>query len=193
MPVLLSIHSNAHDLLSAIAQITTKLNQPFIVLAPTRRYHNVKLTELLLLRKAGFFDLESILVLREDGSLMARKSGGELFSSFLPEQLSISDQNEAARLFQLQKMLRSGPGVRKARLDEVFEYLVLEKKSQAATAKFCKCSPALITARAKEIEKRMGKSIRQLQDLSANFNEMSANESSGTRMTKTPKGADSEY
>jgi hypothetical protein len=162
MPILLTIQSDDELFQSAVSQLVAMCEQPFVLLAPTRGHFNVKITSLLSRKNAGFFDLESHLTLSADGSLRASKTGGELFSKYLPEQKEAVSESEAVKLFALMKSLKSGPSIRKATLEQVFQFLVLDQKSQVETARLCKCSEATISARVKVIEKRMDLPIKQL-------------------------------
>ena len=165
--ILLTIQPGDDAFHLAVAQLVAMLDQPFVLLAPTRRFYNVKISELLSRRNAAFFDLETHLRLLPNGSLQADKSGGELFSQYLPEQREALSESEAVKLFALMKSLNSEPSIRKATLEQVIQFLVLDNMTQAKAAVACKCSEATISARVKEIEKRMGKPIEQLRGIAS--------------------------
>jgi len=174
MPILLTIQPSKEQLLLSVAHMVIMLDQPFIVLAPTRKYFSARITEYLSRRNAGFFDLESHLTLQPNGMLQADKTGGELFSQYLPVQKESVSGNEATRLFALFKSLKSEPRDRKAPLIKVFECLVLDKRSQAETAKICNCSEGLISSRVKRIEKRMNLSVEQLRAFGSQLNDLNS-------------------
>jgi len=171
LPVLLTIQHDEITFHLVVSQLVAKLNQPFVLLSPTRRFFNVTAVELLSRRNAGFFDLESQLSILPNGLLEARKSGGKLFSPYLPEQKAAISENEAVRLFALFERLKLETNYRKASLHEVFTLLVLNKLSQTAAAEKLKCSEATISARVKEIEKRMGNPIETLRNSASEIRE----------------------
>lgn len=172
LPILLTIHNNYNDFLLVVAQLVASLNQPFILLAPTRRLFNIIISELLSRRNAAFFDLESQIAILPNGSLQAHKSGGELFSPYLSEQKTALSENEAVRLFALYEKLKSENNYRKASLHEVFTLLVLDKISQTAAAKKLKCSEGTISARVKVIEDKMYCKIEILRNSASELRNM---------------------
>jgi hypothetical protein len=64
-------------------------------------------------------------------------------------------QGEAERVMKLVRLLNDGPNPRKLRLQEVFQQVVLEGRTQAHVASLYSCSRALVALRVKEIERRM--------------------------------------
>jgi hypothetical protein len=172
LPILLTIPSDENSLRIAAALLVVELNHPFVLLAPTRRFYNVKTSQLLSRSKAGFFDLESQLSILPNGSLEARHPGGELFSPYLSEQNTAPSENDAVRLFALFEKLKLETNCRKASLQEVFTLLVLDKISQAAVAKKLKCSEGTISARVKVIEDKMHCKIEILRNSASQLRNM---------------------
>lgn len=83
----------------------------------------------------------------------------------------VSD-NEAAQVFALMKSMDAGDRTRKAPLERVFRLLVLEGHSQDAVAVKCQCSPALVSLRVTEIERRMQRPLEQLRALATKLGSM---------------------
>lgn len=85
MPVVLTIQRDSASFANAVTQLVMKLKDHFILLAPTNQFLDANSRGLLKGAKAGFFDLKSNLDLLAGGKLQAHKSGGELFSPYLPQ------------------------------------------------------------------------------------------------------------
>jgi hypothetical protein len=171
VPVVLTIENDRDEFRQVVAGVVAQLGRPFVLLGPTSRFLDVSSLGLLHGARAEFFDLASHVMLLPGGALQARKSGGELFSRFLPTPEETMGEGEATRVFALMKMLDSGP--QKAPLESVFRLLVLEGRSQAYAARACKCSKGLLSLRTTQIEKRMKKSIAELQGLASRLGEIS--------------------
>ncbi len=174
LPVVLTIQQDRASLAGAVAQLVAKLKEHFILLAPTSRFLDANSSGLLKSAKAGFFDLESNLIFLPGGKFQARKSGGELFSPFLPQNEDAVSDGEARQVFALMKSLDLGTKYRKAPLEKVFHLLVNEDKSQVFAARNCNCSEPLISLRVRQIEKKMKRSLGELKKLAARLSEMSA-------------------
>jgi hypothetical protein len=172
LPVLLTIQSDENAFHLVAANLVASLNQPFILLAPTRRFFNIKISKLLSRRNAAFFDLASQIDSLSNGSLQAHKSGGELFSPFLPEHREALSENDASRLFVLFQKLKLETAYRKASLCDVFTLLVLDKMSQADAAKKLRCSEGTISARVKVIEDKMQNKIEILRNSASEIRNM---------------------
>jgi len=172
VPVVLTIQDERNEFRQAVAGVVAQLGRPFILLGPTSRFLDANSIGLLHGARAEFFDLASHVTLLPGGVLQARKSGGELFARFLPEPEESVREGEASRVFALMKMLDSG--AKKAPLDTVFRLLVVEGRTQEYAARVCKCSEGLVSMRVTEIEKRMKKSITELQGLASHLGEMAS-------------------
>lgn len=169
LPVVLSIQHNAGDFRNTVAQLVCKLRERFVLLAPTSRYADCISLGMLTGVKAGFFDLESNLNLASNGVLVARRSGGELFSRFLPEPTS---DGVAQQLFALVRQLESETSWRKAPILQVFRLYCMENLSRDEVAKRCGCVPSLVTLRLKTIEQKLGRKPSELRQFSSHFEAM---------------------
>jgi hypothetical protein len=74
-------------------------------------------------------------------------------------------ESEAKRVFGLLEKLDDGDQARKAPLGAVFRQLVLQGQTQQDAAAKLGCSPALISARVKQLEQRMGHPLERLRAL----------------------------
>jgi hypothetical protein len=169
LAIVLVIRPDTESFTNAVAQLVARLPERFILLSPSRRFWNGNSLAWLKTAKAGLFDLESNLDLLAGGKLQARKSGGELFSPFLPQVSEPISDNEARQLFALLKVLESESNYRKAPVTRVFQLYCLEKQSRNAVAKACRCVPSLITLRLKAIHKKLGRKPLELRGISSHF------------------------
>jgi hypothetical protein len=188
LPIVLSIQHEPEHFLYALGQVALRLREGFVVLAPTGRFYDARAQELLGNAKAGFFDLESHLSVLGSGRLHAAKTGGELFTRFLPEKAEALRESDARRVFELFKKLATHRGITKAPLETVFRLAVLEGHSQAQTARLCGCVPALISRRVKTIESRFEMSVEQLRNFASVILEMEASVKGDRRRKR--KGGD---
>ena len=169
LPVVLVIQPDRASFANAVAQLVAKLKEHFILLAPTSRFLDGNSSGLLKTAKAGFFDLESNLILLAGGKLQARKSGAVLFSPYLAQVSEPISDNEARVLFASIKALESESNYRKAPVTRVFQLYCLDKLSRNETAKACRCVPSLITLRLKVIHKKLGRKPLELRGISSHF------------------------
>lgn len=174
VPVVLTIQQDGEDFRNAVAQIIAKFRERFVLLAPTARFHAPGTHALLRNVNAGFFDLESEVTVLPNGGLRARKSGGELFAKFLPEQEKSLTESEAQRVFRLMRLLDDGKKKTKAPLSTVFRLYVFENYSRQKIARHCECVPGLITKQFKVIERIMKLPRQELRALASSLVELGA-------------------
>lgn len=175
LPLVLVIADSEDDFRRAVAELVARLQERFLVVAPSNRFFKANAKELMRKAKAGLFALESELNLLPSGAFLARHGGQKLFAAFVPELEDKVKQSEAARVFSMLKILSDGPKPRKAPLQFVFQSVVLDGHSQEWVAKECECSPALVSMQVTEIERRMQMSLEKLQALASCVAEMKAN------------------
>jgi hypothetical protein len=162
LPIVLTLRVERHEFRHVVAELMARLRRPFILLAPTNRALDGLGHELLANAGAGFFPLDSTLTLLPSGQLHSARPAGELFSPYLPAQAETVNETEAQRIFGLLQKLRSRRPGEKAPLHEVFVALVLEDRTQRATAERCDCSLGQIAARVRELELQFGLTLGQL-------------------------------
>lgn len=174
VPVAITIQQERGEFRQVVADLAARWREGFILFAPTSRFVDGRVHELLSHARAKFFDLESHVRLLPDGTLHAPKRAGELFAQFVTRRDDGASDNEAVRVFALMKSLGTGERTRKAPLDRVFRLLVLEGLSQEAVAVKCQCSPGLVSLRVTEIERRMSRPVAELRALASRLGEMDA-------------------
>ena len=105
LPVFLTIQTEPEDLREAIAELVARLQSPFILLAPTATHLNADCRELLARVKAGFFALDSIVVLTEQATLRPAKPPGELFAQFNPQPNDTVPEDAARKVMAIVRKL----------------------------------------------------------------------------------------
>jgi hypothetical protein len=183
MPILLAICHSPQELLGTTNALVAAIRSRFVLLCPTGQFVDARLQTLLTSVGAGFMDLASIVSLNPGGRLHAGRKAGELFSSYLPPQPGPLTRSEAERVFALLKYLEDGPRVTKAPRIRVFNFLVLEGRSQNEAAREFKCAPSLISKRVKSIEAVMKRPIGELRLLGRELGEMQGRSSSAPGTT----------
>ncbi len=172
MPVILVIQLDRHEFADVLRRIVLEVRKNFVLLSPTGRFMDANGKGLLARVNAGFFTLESIINVMPNGTLHAARSAGELFSAYLPEQREPVQKNEAARVFEIVRKLRSEAGKGVAPLFDVFNYLVLDGLSQRQAAKQCGCSVGSMSLRVAALEERFNLTIEQLRGFASDVKEM---------------------
>ncbi len=169
VPVVLTIQDEREEFRQAVAGVVAQLGRPFILLGPTSRFLDANSIGLLHGARAEFFDLASHVTMLPGGLLQARKSGGELFSRFLPQTSEPASDDEARRLFALMEALESESNYRKAPVTRVFQLYCKDGLSREEVARQCHCVPSLITVRLQAIERKLGRKPAELRQFSSQF------------------------
>jgi hypothetical protein len=166
LAVVLMIRPDSESFSNAVAQLVARLPEHFILLSPTRRFRSGNSLTLLKTAKAGFFDLESNLILLPSGKLQARKSGGELFSPYLPKASEPTDENQARQVFALIEKLESGRRLKTPSVMDVFQLYCIKGKTAEQIVDACKTSKGTVVNRLKVIRQVTGKEPEDLRAFS---------------------------
>ena len=94
LPVVLTLPEGTAAFQRVVMELTMRLREQFILLAPTSRCMDTTCHAMLKMAKAGFFDLGSLLTLEADGSLRALGTAGELFTPYLPGDVRQRNEDE---------------------------------------------------------------------------------------------------
>jgi hypothetical protein len=166
VPVVLSIQSERTGFARAVTQLVAQLREQFILLAPTSRFLDGISLGLLKQAKAGFFDLESNLVLTPSGTLKTRKSGGELFSPYAPKDSEPVAEDQARQLFALVEKLESGRRLKNPSVMEVFRLYCIKGKTTDQIVAGGRYSKGTIINRLKAIRRATNKDPDELRAFS---------------------------
>lgn len=166
LTLVLIIRPDTESFANAVAQLVARLPGGFILLAPTRRWLNGNVAAWLKSAKAGFFDLESTLVLLPSGKLQARKSGGELFSPWLPKASEPTDEDQARQLFALVEKMEADRRLKNPSVMEVFRLYCIKGKTMDQIKDICKTSKGTVNNRLDVIKAVTGKEPKELQAFS---------------------------
>jgi hypothetical protein len=172
LSVLLTVQPDAARMHRVVAELVAQQKGRFVLLAPTGLFLNARARSLLASVGAGFFDLASQVDVMASGLLVAREKAGALSAALAPKKGKELGSGEAARVFELMKLLEMEPTKHKAPLISVFRLLVLEGRTQRQAAARCKCVESLITARVATIEDRFKMSIERLRSYATALTEL---------------------
>ena len=95
LPIVLTIQDEPDEFRGVAVELAVRLPGGFALLAPTRRFFDATCQELLAKGPFGFYDLESNLALRSNGTLQALKSGSEMFGPIVARELNSSGAVQA--------------------------------------------------------------------------------------------------
>ena len=166
LDLVLILRPDSESFNHAVTQLVARLPERFILLAPTRRWLNGNASAWLKTAKAGFFDLESNLVLLPSGKLQAIRSGGELFSPYLPMASQPTDESLAQQVFALIEKLESGRRLKSPSVMEVFRLYCIMGKSTEQIVDICHCAKGTVINRLDAIRRVTGKNPKELQAFS---------------------------
>jgi hypothetical protein len=165
VPVILTIQTEPHNLLSVIAQLAARLQQKFILLIPTADLVTANCRQYLKSVGADFFTLDSCIRISSDAIHSPTIAPGELFARFTPQPKEI-DQDVAQRAFALIQQLESNPSLPAPSVLTVFRLCCIEALSAAQAARKLHCSRVTVCRRLKLIRAKTGIAPEYLRTLS---------------------------
>jgi hypothetical protein len=169
VPVILTIQSDADAFRHAISELSLRLQTPFILLSPTKTHLNAAAQQLLVLARAGFFSLESTVMVTERATIHALRSPGELFSKFTPQPQQF-DEDSARRAFALVEQLDSR-GKPPSALT-VFRLYCVQEMSIPQIARKCRCSVGTVGNRLAHIRRKTGVAPQALRRISIHMSHL---------------------
>ncbi len=169
VPVILTIQTDRHVFHRAVAELVARLRRSFILLAPTSRLVGAACHELLANVGAGFFALESTVLLSAQGSLRSVRAPGELFARFTPEPKDSVGEDVARQTLALARALNSAQRFRKAPLYTVFLLYCAEELSADQIARRCGCARSVVFTRLKLLRQKLGRHPAELRQYSTHF------------------------
>lgn len=147
VPVVLTIQNGRDEFRNVVAELAARWRQPFILLAPTSRFVDGVCTELLEKSGAGFFDLESNVILTAQGNLQPLKPPGELFARFAPGAKEPAPEDVVRQLFGLIEKLDSENHLKSPSALKVFQLYCGRELTAEQVAVKCKCSKGTVVNR----------------------------------------------
>ncbi len=151
VPVMLCLHERADEFCGAVAEITGRLRDRFLLVAPTNRFLTIGARDLLKNVNAEFLDLETHFTWASSGGLKAGKAALEVVARLSRPHLGTGQISVAADQIQALGKLKYRPGFNeiwfdgklydlsqrpKARL--CIEYLVTQNATSPASARHLK-------------------------------------------------------
>jgi len=171
VPVVLTIQPEASLLRQVLLELVSRLQSPFIFLAPTARHLTVPCLELLGRVRACFFDLQSCVRLLPSGLLQPVRAPGELFMRFNTES-EVEDQSVLQRAFALAKALETELPLEPPTALSVFRAYCQEGLNVSEIARKFHCSRGTVLNRLKLIAQRTGMEPDRLRQLSPHIERM---------------------
>lgn len=170
LSVFLTVPHDAEGFRLAVSELAARQRQPFILLAPTAQFLDAEGKALLATVRAGFFDLETNLVLTASGALHARKRAGELFTPYLPDAPEAAPEEVALAALAIILKLDDGKSRAEPTVTRVFKHYCKEEMTADMMVTKFGWSKGTIINRLRDLEKATGLTKDQLRGLSAQFN-----------------------
>jgi len=174
VPVILTFESDPGAFGGQVAELTARLRQPFILLAPSSSPLDAAAQELLANVGAGFFSLDACVRLTPQGALEPAKSPQELFARLRPEPQEAADEDIARKAFALVEQLDSEDPVKGPSALTVFRLYCLEELSATQIARRCGSSKTSIMRRLELIRAKTGVAPARLRRLCPYFEKLEA-------------------
>jgi len=172
VPVLLTIQNERESFRHVVSELSARLRQQFILLAPTSRLMDAVSREILETSKAGFFDLESNINISAIGGLSAKLQPGKLFQAFAPGVDEPVAESVAAQIFALVEKLDADERLKNPSVLQVFRLYCGRGLTAQAVADKCDCVKATVLNRLKKIRQVTGKKPEELRTYSPFFNQV---------------------
>jgi hypothetical protein len=172
VPVLLTIQNERASFRLVVSELSARLRQQFILLAPTSRLMDTVSREILEASKVGFFDLESNINISAIGGLSAKLPPGKLFQAFAPDAHEPVAETVAAQIFALVEKLDADERLKNPSVLQVFRLYCGRGLTAQAVADKCGCVKATVLNRLKKIRKVTGKDPEELRTYSPFFNKV---------------------
>jgi hypothetical protein len=165
VPAFLTVQAQSSGFRRVVAELAARLRRPFLLFAPTSDFVDAPAQAILQNHNAGFFALDTHVILTEQSTLQPTCSPGEMFSWFTPQPKE-ADQDLARRAFALVENLDTEKPLRPPSLLTVFRYYCIEELSATSIARKCRCSKPTVLRRLALIQTRTGLDPQQLRRLS---------------------------
>ena len=168
VPAILTIAVQTPVFRSAVAELAAELRQPFILFAPTSDFLDAPSQAILRNHGAGFFGLDTHVILTDHGTLQPVGVPGEIFARFTPQPKEI-DLDMAERLFALVVTLDTEKPCKPPTLLTVFRRYCIQELIAGQIAHKYECTKQTVLRRLQVIRARTGVDPRELRRLSAHI------------------------
>ena len=172
LPVFLTIQNERAAFRQVVADLAARQRERFILLAPTNRLLDATSRELLAGARAGFFDLETNLVLLPTGKLQPKVRPGELFQPFAPDAQEPAPETVFAHIIALIEKLDGDEQIKDPSVMRVFRLYCGHGLAAEAVAKRCGCVKTTVLKRLNIIRRVTGKDPEELRAYSPFFNKV---------------------
>ena len=158
IPAILTIHVYHSTFRSAVTELVASLNSPFLLFAPTADYFDAHTQAHLARVHAGFFALDSTVIITDQGAFLPARPPGELFAQFTPQPREL-DQDLATRVVALVSQFDADTLT-------IFRLYCIEALSAAQIARRCHSSKTAVIRRLAIIRQKTGIAPAQMRKLS---------------------------
>ena len=156
IPVMLVIPHTGDHFRKAVAELSARLKERFVVFVPTCRHVDLIVRQILAAGQAAWFPLETTVTVLPSGLLQARQSPNVLFAKFRTDPPPGFSFDEIRKLYALVLLGDSEQLERKAPLKRVFDLYCREGLTADEVAVRCRCSKATILNRLNALQQRTG-------------------------------------
>jgi len=171
VPVVLTIPNDCEDLLNVVSQLNTRLQRPFILLAPTGNRLSAPCQEMLAHARAGFFALQTSVFLTDVGTLRPAQTPGVLFARFSP-QPDEAKENAVRQMFAMAKELDSDPALKVALPSVVLRLYCVDCLNATQIARKLRCHRGTVHSRLKLLRQKLGCDLAELRAYSGQFQDI---------------------
>lgn len=176
VPVFLSIQTEPEDLRSTIIELAFRLQSlftrnPFILLSPTAAHLNANCPELLSRANAGFFPLDSTVLVTDHAAFRPARPPGELFAQFNPEPEADNRQLLIAAVALVQRLESIWTKALPTPLNVFHRGYVLQHSNVRIAREFG-CARATIGNRLRAIQALLGDKLTGLERYAPEFEKL---------------------
>jgi hypothetical protein len=168
VPAILTIQPEPGLFRQVVLELSARLPEGFILLAPTSRNADASDLERLLRCRAGLFDLESCAQIGPGGVLSCVTAPGELFSRVTPQPKQ-EERSVLERAFGLVKALEKQKRLAPPGVMAVFDQFCMQGRNISQIARSLHCSRGTISNRLRAIRKSTGMDPAALRQVSSQF------------------------
>src|SRR5436190_13432232 len=166
VPAILTIQVFPNIFRGAVAELTSILRKPFILFAPTSAHLDATCQAMLANYGAGFFGLDTHLIITEQGTLHPCQVPGELFARFNPQPKEAEEEVARRAFAQMEEI--------DPEIFAIYRLYCREGLSAREVARRHGCSKTTVLRRLKAIGRKTGMDPKHLRTLSPHFEKIEA-------------------
>jgi hypothetical protein len=169
LPVMLTIQNERNEFRHVVAELVSRLRNPFLLLTPGNRHLTAEQIQLMASVNAASVALENLLAVGRNGQLHCRRPIAEVFASFRSKTPEPPDEDVARRAFELVGKLDGDVDCEPPSLLTIFRLYCIEELEPGQIARRCGCSRSTVHRRLRSLQSRIGLAPDRLRRLSSQF------------------------